>query len=125
MQEILINRRQLIGEDAVELLDDVLVALHDASPSLSSEASFGREQETPGAIGLVDELLQIHDAFPALRLATEATEQLTDGTGTGTAAGAGTLRDFLAHGPFTQTIAITDIHCEAPRGCCKRFLIKG
>jgi len=38
--------------------------------------SFGREQQAPGAIGLVDELLHIRNAFPALRFATEAAEQL-------------------------------------------------
>ncbi|WP_263641901.1 hypothetical protein [Hypericibacter terrae] len=104
----------------------MLVALHDAFPSLSSDASFGREHETPDAIGLVDELLHIRNAFPALRLATEATEQLTDGTGTGTAASARALRDFLAHRPFTQAIAIADIHRPTvPWRGATRFVASG
>jgi hypothetical protein len=34
MQEVLIDRDQLIGKDLVEMLDDCNVAFHDGSPAL-------------------------------------------------------------------------------------------
>jgi hypothetical protein len=34
MQEVLIDRDQLIGKDLVEMLDDCNVAFHDRSPAL-------------------------------------------------------------------------------------------
>jgi hypothetical protein len=106
MEEILINRRQLIGEDLVQLLDDVGITLHRAllrsdevlltRPAASSANAIGDFRETLAAAALA---------------AMEGENALWAGL---------TRFDGFIHLTSRNAVAVTDVHRKPLKAIAKQ-----